>query len=62
MSCACEQRKMASDLERTRRLAKGCARLEEKTFIIFKRDNGTYGFQPESEETDKPIVEYITPY
>lgn len=62
MSCACEHRKMASDLERIRKLAKGCARLEDKVFIIFKRDDGTYGFQSESEEIDKPIIEYITPF
>lgn len=62
MSCACEHKQMDSDLERMRRMAKACARLEGATMAIYRKSDGTYGIERESGETDKMIVEYITQY
>ncbi|ROT10438.1 hypothetical protein ED388_04775 [Muribaculaceae bacterium Isolate-007 (NCI)] len=61
MSCACEHKKMASEYERMHRLAKMTAKLHEKTVVLYKNVDGTYGFTTEV-ETDKTIVEYISPY
>ncbi len=62
MSCACEHRKLGQELDRIRRLAKAYAKMEDVIVIIIKNPDGTYGFCPEASETDKDIVEYITPY
>lgn len=61
MSCRCEHKKLMSDLERVRRLAKGCAILEGATVGIFQRKDGTYDFEL-ADKTDKPLIEFITPY
>lgn len=62
MSCACENKKMGQELERFRRLAKAWAKMEGETAVIYKNDDGTYGFCSVAQEIDNPIVEYITPY
>lgn len=64
MSCACEHKRMGQELERFRRLAKAWAKMEGNTAIIYKNDDGTYGFASISaaSEIGKPIVEYITPF
>lgn len=65
MSCGCENIKMAREIERTRKLAKALARLENEIVGIWLNDNGTYGFSKESvisEEIEEKIIEYITPY
>lgn len=36
--------------------------MEGETAVIYKNDDGTYGFASISVEIGKPIVEYITPY
>lgn len=61
MSCACEHKKLASEYDRMRRLAKATAELDGKTVAIYKNTDGTYGFTTNT-ETDKTIVEYISPY
>ena len=61
MSCACEHKKLASEYERMRRLAKATAKIEDKTVALYKNDDGTYGFTADT-EIDKPIVEYISPF
>ncbi len=61
MSCACEHKKMASEYERMYRLAKMTAKLHDKTVALYKNDDGTYGFTTDT-ETDKPIIEYVSPY
>lgn len=61
MSCTCEHKKLASEYERMHRLAKATAKMEDKTVILYKNDDGTYGYTCDT-ETDKPIVEYISPY
>lgn len=60
MSCACEHKKLASEYERMHRLAKMNAILYKKTVALYKNEDGTYGFTTEA-ETDKTIVEYISP-
>lgn len=62
MSCACENIRLGSELERIRRLAKGLARIEQKTVVIVRNSDGTYGFCPEGESENKPIVEFVTQY
>lgn len=61
MSCACEQKRLSSEYERMRRLAKATAKLEGQTVALYKNGDGTYGFTTDI-ETDIPIVEYISPY
>lgn len=45
-----------------RRLAKALAVMEQETVVLYKNEDGTYGFSRISDELDKPIVEYITPF
>ena len=61
MSCACQQKKFASEYERIKRLAKATAELRAQTIVLYRNENGTYNFTTE-EITDKEIVEYISPY
>lgn len=61
MSCACEHKRLASEYDRMRRLAKAAAKLRGKTVALYKNDDGTYGFTTDT-DSDKSIVEYITPY
>lgn len=60
MSCICEQKKLSSEYERMKRLAKAAAILRGETVSLYRNEDGTYGFT--TIETNKPIVEYITPY
>ncbi|MDE7465010.1 MAG: hypothetical protein K2M59_03925 [Muribaculaceae bacterium] len=53
---------MSKEIERIRRLAKGWARMEGQTAVLYQKDDGTYGFSAITEEINNPIVEYITPY
>lgn len=62
MSCACEHKRMASDLERVRRLAKSTAKMTDSTVAIWQNDDGTYDFRSAESEITKEIIEYITPY
>lgn len=62
MSCACENKKIASDLDHIRALAKAFATAEQETIALFQNEDGTYGFCPINETIDKPIIEYITEY
>ena len=62
MSCACEHKRMGQELDRFHGLAKAWAKMEGETAVIYKKDDGTYGFASISAEIGKPIVEYITPY
>lgn len=42
-----------------RRLAKAAAVLRDKTMALYLNEDGTYSFDT---ETDKQIIEYISPY
>lgn len=61
MSCACEQKKLASEYGRMWQLAKATAKLQGKTIALYRNEDGTYGIS-EDLGTDKHIVEFITPY
>lgn len=61
MSCACLHKKLGCELERFRRLGKALAKMEDCDVVIYRNDDGTYGFCKAGEET-KPIVEYISQY
>lgn len=62
MSCDFEHKRLGSDIERFRRLAKALARMSGETAVIYKNTDGTYGFASVSSHTDKQIVEYISQY
>lgn len=62
MSCGCENRKLAGEIDRARRLAKGLAQLQGKTVALFRNEDGTYGFACIDREIKNEILEYITPY
>ena len=62
MSCACEHKKLGSDLDRIRRLAKAYAEMEQTTVAIVRNSDGTYGFCALSDNITKPIIEYISEY
>lgn len=62
MSCACENRRLGQEIDRYRRLAKAWAKAEGVIAVIYKNEDGTYGFMAASDENDKTIIEYITPY
>ncbi|WP_304647440.1 hypothetical protein [uncultured Duncaniella sp.] len=53
---------MSKELERFRRLAKAWARMEGGTAVIYKKEDGSYGFASISDEIEKPIIDIITPY
>ncbi len=61
MSCACEHKKISSEYERMYRLAKMTAKLHEQTVVLYKNQDGTYGFTTDT-EIEKPNKEYISPY
>lgn len=61
MNCGCENRKLSQELDRTRRLAKALAIMEDKTVAIYRREDSTYGFTAEL-DTENKIIEYISPY
>lgn len=62
MSCACEHKRLGSELERVRKLAKAYARMQGETVVLYLNGDGTYNFTLASAEIDKPIVEYISQY
>ncbi len=62
MNCGCENRRLAGELDRQRRLAKGWARMEGTLTALYRNEDGTFGFMPTEDATDKDIVKYLTPY
>lgn len=65
MSCGCENRKMAMELDRTRRLAKALAKMEGQTVGIYAKTDGTWCFdviRKLNEPERNKVKEYITPY
>lgn len=62
MGCGCENKKLASELDRIRRLAKAYAVMERCTVVLYRMADGTYGFCTESENTTNTIIEYISQY
>lgn len=62
MSCGCVQKRMDMEIERIRRLAKVLAKMENETVAIYRKGDGTYGFETANNEIKNPIVEYMTPY
>ncbi len=62
MSCACENKRFGQEKDRIRRLAKAWAKMENKTAVIIKNEDGTYIFIPAPDTLRNDIVEYVTPY
>lgn len=58
MSCACERKKMMSDLERVSGLARKAAMLLGKIQAVYVNVDGTYGFCGVDELKGKDVVEY----
>lgn len=61
MNCGCMNRRLSSEHERMRRLAKMTARMREETMVLYRNEDGTYGISPIGYEKSD-IIEYITPY
>lgn len=61
MSCGCENKRLAGEMDRVRKLAKALAKMGNATVAIYTNPDGTYGFG-RAAEVNKPIVEYITQY
>lgn len=59
MGCFCEGNKKYKDLVAMRSLAKMAAKLEHSVFVLFEREDGTYGFVKEGELFSGKLTEYI---
>lgn len=62
MSCACENNRLARELQRIRTLAKVLAKSEGQIVVVYRNPDGTFGFVCEAYAEKKIIIEYITPY
>lgn len=58
MSCACQNKKLASELDRISRLARKMAIIEQCIYEVRKHDDGTYSFNKKGNGTKGKIVEY----
>ncbi len=54
-------KRMGSEIERIRRLAKAWAKSEGETVVLYKKSDGTYDFTSNISQVET-IIEYITPY
>lgn len=62
MSCACEQKKLSSEYERMKRLAKAAAKLRDETVALCRNPDGTYRLAFPDEKLTGEAVEYFSPY
>lgn len=62
MSCGCDNRNRAMEYDRVFRLAKALARMECKDAVIFGNKDRTFGFGLAENESDKDVIEFVTPY
>lgn len=58
MGCGCENIKIMSDYERISELAKKAAVMEGSVYVVFRRNDGTYGMAREGEKFEGIIVEF----
>lgn len=58
MSCACQNKKLASELERISQLARKMAIIERCVYEVRKHENGTYSFNQTGYGAKGKIVEY----
>lgn len=60
MSCGCEHRKLLSERERVSELARKAAVMEQCMYVVYRRKDGTYGFDRYEPGMDVPgeVVEY----
>lgn len=58
MSCDCIAKKKQSDRKRQSEMARKAARLDGEVYALYKKPDGTYGFDKVSAEIKYPIVEY----
>ena len=59
MSCECEHKRLASEKDRIRRLAKAFAVSEGLTVVLYQTTDGTYSFGAENKGK---LIEIITPF
>lgn len=59
MSCGCYNKQKEEDLKRMRELAKKAAHMEEKIYVLFCKQDGTYSFVPEGIEYNGKFIEFI---
>ena len=58
--CLCEGNMDMKNLERVRGIAEKAAKMEDYTFIIYRKGD-TYYFCKDGEEYDGEMVEYVMP-
>lgn len=58
MSCACENKKKASEIERISSLARKMAIIEQCIYEVRLNDDGTYTFCKSGSETKGILIEY----
>lgn len=58
MSCECENKKRASELERISSLARKMAIIEQCIFVVRMLDDGTYSFNKIGFDNNGLIIEY----
>lgn len=46
MSCRDENRKINQDYERVQKLAKAASKMNNKVYLIYKKDDSTFAFEP----------------
>lgn len=60
MSCACNNKRLAQEYDRIYRLAKAWAKMEDETAVIYKNDDGSFGFTSSVNQENFNIVEFVT--
>lgn len=58
MSCACENKRMQSELYRISELARKAAILDWCIYVVYLKSDGTYAFDRIGQEIIGKIVEY----
>lgn len=58
MSCGCENKKIMCEYAHVSELARKAAILDQCVYVVYRRTDGTYGFDKAFSEIDGMIVEY----
>lgn len=58
MSCKQENKRLA-DIKRMRDLAKKSASMDQCVYVLFEKEDGSFGFDKENENYKGRLIEYI---
>jgi len=61
MNCWCQGNKTVSSKKKMREIAKKAARMEKSIFILFMREDNSFGYVKENEPYKGAFIEYIYP-